>query len=203
MAALRLPRNCHFWNCLLFLLLTYTSSVFCYQYKVGDLASWNVPSSSNRDVYIKWSKNQTFKIGDSLFFLYPPSQDSVIQVTRQSYRTCNLKDPILSLNNGNSLFNITAPGNFFFISGAKGHCENSQKLQVFVAGGNGSAGYDDDADIPIASAPVAAAGPSFANDFGPNPSQHSSSSSPKTPIFAVSAAVLSLILSYSHMKVTV
>ncbi|XP_019200501.1 PREDICTED: stellacyanin-like [Ipomoea nil] len=195
MAALRVPRNCHFWNCLLFLLLNHASSVFCYQYKVGDLASWNVPSSSNPDVYIKWSKNQTFKIGDSLFFLYPPSQDSVIQVTKESYRTCNLKDPILYLNNGNSLFNITAPGNIFFISGAKGHCQNSQKLQVFVAGGNGSAGYDDGADIPIASAPAAAAAGPSSNDFGSIPSQHSSSPSLKTPISAVSAAILALIVS--------
>ncbi|KAI8012127.1 Early nodulin-like protein 1 [Camellia lanceoleosa] len=71
-----------------------------------------------------------FNLGDSLLFLYPPSQDSVIQVTEQSYNSCNITDPIFYMNNGNSLFNITQPGEFYFTSGAQGHCENAQKLHI-------------------------------------------------------------------------
>ncbi|KAM1002544.1 hypothetical protein ACFX2C_002964 [Malus domestica] len=79
------------------------SQVFCYQYKVEDLDAWGIPTSANPQIYIKWSKYHQFKLGDSLLFLYPPSQDSVIQVTAQSYGSCNLKDPILSMNDGNLL----------------------------------------------------------------------------------------------------
>ena len=37
-----------------------------YQYKVGDLDAWSIPSSANPDVYTKWSKNHIFRVGDSL-----------------------------------------------------------------------------------------------------------------------------------------
>ncbi|XP_022754220.1 uncharacterized protein LOC111302694 [Durio zibethinus] len=72
-------------------------------------------------------------------FSYPPTQDSVIQVMEQSYNSCNLKDPILYMKNGNSLFNITKAGEFFFTSGEPGHCEKKQKLYISVLSGNGSA----------------------------------------------------------------
>lgn len=52
-------------NALIFLLLIQTR-VFCYQYKVGDLDAWGIPTSSNPTVYSKWSKYHTFKTGDSL-----------------------------------------------------------------------------------------------------------------------------------------
>ncbi|KAL2925674.1 Early nodulin-like protein 1, partial [Bienertia sinuspersici] len=79
----------------LLILIVLQAKVFCYQHKVGDLNSWNIPPSSNSDVYAKWSKNNVFRVKDSLLFLYPPSQDSVIQVTPQAYKSCNIKDPIL------------------------------------------------------------------------------------------------------------
>lgn len=42
------------------------TKVFSYQHKVGDLDAWGVPTSANPQVYAKWSKSHTFKIGDSL-----------------------------------------------------------------------------------------------------------------------------------------
>ncbi|CAO2819322.1 unnamed protein product [Amaranthus hypochondriacus] len=82
-------------------------------------------------------------------FLYPPSQDSVIQVTPAAYKSCNLKDPILYMNDGNSLFNITQPGEFYFTSGESGHCQKGQKLHISLAG-NGAIVYalSDTADAP-------------------------------------------------------
>ena len=50
---------------LLFLVLMQTQ-VLCYQYKVGDLSAWGIPTSSNKNVYSKWSKKYSLKIGDSL-----------------------------------------------------------------------------------------------------------------------------------------
>ncbi|CAN6713324.1 unnamed protein product [Malus baccata var. baccata] len=189
MANLTTPRL-YFLLALQFLMLI-QSQVLCYQYKVGDLDSWGIPTSANPQVYTKWSKYHQFKLGDSLLFLYPPSQDSVIQVTAQSYSSCNLKDPILYMNDGNSLFNFTTLGDFYFTSGEPGHCEKSQKLHISFLSGNGSA--DSPSSGPSS---LDASAPSYPTVFGtiPAPPSSSSSSSPsqRFPVFA--AAVVGFVV---------
>ncbi|MCD9639561.1 hypothetical protein HAX54_024177 [Datura stramonium] len=188
MATLRIPRKCHPLYILFQFFLLIQSQVLCYEYKVGDLNAWNIPSSANPDVYVKWSKNHIFKLGDSLLFLYPPSEDSVIQVTKQNYNSCNLKNPILYMNNGNSLFNITRPGEFYFTSGEQGHCEKLQKLHISIPGGNGST-YEE------ADSPAFAPSPSYTNVFGSIPIQSSTPSSSGKLQMSVFAAVGLLFLS--------
>ncbi|URD81697.1 Early nodulin-like protein [Musa troglodytarum] len=107
---------------------------WCYQYKVGDLDCWGLPPPSDPLLYSSWSKNHHF----SLVFLYPPSQDSVIQVTERAFNNCGLEDPIMTLRDGNSLFNLSAPGYYYFTSGVAGHCENNQKLAVAIPSANGT-----------------------------------------------------------------
>ncbi|XP_073298885.1 early nodulin-like protein 8 [Primulina huaijiensis] len=181
----KLPRFIIFFHFSILFLASIQTSVLSNTYKVGDLDSWGIPTSSNPLIYNIWSKYHNLKMGDSLFFLYPPSRDSVIQVRDvESYNSCNLKDPILHLNDGNSLFNITKPGDFYFISGVEGHCEKSQELHIFVYG-NGSS--------PISSAPApdSAAAPSYPTVFGFIPVQASASSFLKIPVFMISAAIIS------------
>lgn len=74
------------------------------------------------------------------------------------------------MNNGNSLFNITRPGEFYFTSGAEGHCEKLQKLHISIGGGNGTS-YDE------ADSPAFAPSPSYTNVFGSIPVQSSNSTS--------------------------
>ncbi|PIA55042.1 hypothetical protein AQUCO_00800052v1 [Aquilegia coerulea] len=155
-----------------FLMLLQTN-VIGFQYKVGNLDAWGIPTSTNKQVYTNWSKKQSFQLGDSLLFLYPPSQDSIIQVTEEAFKTCNLKDPILYMDNGNSLFNITTPGKYYFTSGIPGHCEKSQKLEISVLTGNGSAFSPSNAP-PGELLPDTA--PSYSNAFGSIPSTSWSSS---------------------------
>ncbi|CAN6578824.1 unnamed protein product [Malus baccata var. baccata] len=206
MANLTTPRL-HFLLALQFLMLI-QSQVLCYQYKVGDLDSWGIPTSANPQVYTKWSKYHQFKLGDSLctfllplfsfpnhrcwlVFLYPPSQDSVIQVTAQSYSSCNLKDPILYMNDGNSLFNFTTLGDFYFTSGEPGNCEKNQKLHISFLSGNGSA--DSPSSGPSS---LDASAPSYPTVFGTipaPPSSSSSSPSQRFPVFA--AAVVGFVVS--------
>ncbi|KAM1025284.1 hypothetical protein ACFX2I_038371 [Malus domestica] len=183
MANLTTPRL-HFLLALQLLMLI-QSQVLCYQYKVGDLDSWGIPTSANPQVYTKWSKYHQFKLGDSLLFLYPPSQDSVIQVTAQSYSSCNLKDPILYMNDGNSLFNFTTLGDFYFTSGEPGHCEKSQKLHISFLSGNGSA--DSPSSGPSS---LDASAPSYPTVFGTIPAPPSSSSSSPSQRFPVFAAAV-------------
>ncbi|KAK7391841.1 hypothetical protein VNO78_20264 [Psophocarpus tetragonolobus] len=158
---------------LLLTLFQIQAKVFCYQYKVGDLDAWGIPTLTNPQVYTKWSKYHNFTIGDSLLFLYPPSQDSVIQVTEESYMKCYIKDPILYMNNGNSLFNITSKGQFYFTSGEPGHCQKNQKLHIAV--GEGIVENMDAAPGPSSSLPANA--PSYPTVFGNIPVAPSTSTS--------------------------
>lgn len=99
-------------------------------------------------------------------FLYPPSQDSVLRVTERAYKQCDGSDPITKFADGNSLYNITAPGNYYFISGEKGHCEKHQKLEIHVASADGKFFPPTDSDSDSGSP---AAAPSYPTVFGPMP----------------------------------
>lgn len=104
-------------------------------------------------------------------FLYPPSQDLVIQVSEEAYKSCNLKDPILTMNDGNSLFNITSLGTFFFTSGVSGHCKKNQKLRIAVGNvSSPSAYFPGPSSSPDTS-------PSYPTVFGSIPLGPSASSS--------------------------
>ncbi|KAI9173515.1 hypothetical protein LWI28_002568 [Acer negundo] len=180
---LRSPRFLYLWYAFQLLVVLLQTKVLCHQHKVGDLDAWGLPTSADPLVYAKWSKYNTFKIGDSLLFLYPPSQDSVIQVTKQSFESCNSTDPILYMNNGNSLFNITTNGNFYFTSGEAGHCQKKQKLYINV--GNVSS-----ADSPFYGPSSA---PSYPTVFGSIPQPPSPSSSPSSTSVIIGAVIGSAI----------
>ncbi|GER47565.1 early nodulin-like protein 8 [Striga asiatica] len=169
---------------ILFILVSIQGQALCSIYKVGDLHAWGTPISENQQIYNIWSKNHNLRIGDSLY--------SVIQVSREAYNVCNLKDPILYMNNGNSLFNITRAGDYYFTSGVESHCLKSQKLHISVNGINGSfAG----ADSP-AYGPSTAAAPSYPTVFGSIPvtaSESSGSPEVNNPGFLFTAAAGILI----------
>ncbi|XP_078446206.1 early nodulin-like protein 8 [Wolffia australiana] len=128
------------WGILLSIVLLYTaiegsSSV---QHKVGDLDAWGPPPSGKSEIYSAWSQSRSFKIGDSLMFLYPPSQDSVLQVTAAAFESCAVDDPIWKMDDGNSVFNITSAGEFLFISGIPARCQRKQQLRISVLAADGS-----------------------------------------------------------------
>lgn len=91
--------------------------------------------------------NRLFVIGIAVF-LYPPSQDSVIQVTKAAYSRCDISSPIATFHDGNTVFNFTQWGSYYFTSGVPGHCAKSQKLAVLVLGANGALPPQDSASAP-------------------------------------------------------
>ncbi|KAK9093864.1 hypothetical protein Scep_025333 [Stephania cephalantha] len=173
MGVLRIPKH-HIFFAFQLLVSLHIYKVICYQYKVGDLDAWGIPTAANPHVYTYWSKYHNFKLGDSLLFLYPPSQDSVIQVTEQSFKACNTKDPLLYMGDGNSLFNITSPGKFYFTSGDSQHCLKGQKLEISVLSGDGSA--LSPSNSPSSTMPNSAA-PSYPTVFGSIPASNITSPS--------------------------
>lgn len=116
-----------------------------FEFKVGGLDAWAIPTGGRTDLYQQWVANNTFKVGDSLLFLYPPSQDSVIQVTRGAYSRCDISSPIATFHDGNTAFKFTQWGSYYFTSGVAGHCAKSQKLAVLVLGANGALPPQDSA----------------------------------------------------------
>ena len=97
------------------------------EYKVGGLDAWGVPPATKPDVYVRWAKSVPVKLGDALFFLYPPSQDITVQLTAKAFAAC---DPLLKLEDGNSVFNLTKPGRAYFSSAAPGRCRKGQKFKL-------------------------------------------------------------------------
>ncbi|KAJ3682138.1 hypothetical protein LUZ60_014711 [Juncus effusus] len=156
----------------LFLFFFLTKNCICEQYKVGDLDSWGIPPSSRPNVYSLWSQAHKFHLGDSLLFLYPPSEDSVIQVTEKAYNSCAVSDPIMKMEDGNSVYNLTTPGRFYFISGIAAHCLKNQKLAIDVPTANGT--FFPPAEGPTGEAPAAGA-PAYPVVFGPSAAQSSDS----------------------------
>ncbi|KAK8499406.1 hypothetical protein V6N11_061561 [Hibiscus sabdariffa] len=97
----------------------------------GKPEAWKIPSSES-DSLNKWAESSRFRIGDSLVWKYDGGKDSVLQVTKEAYTNCNISNPIAEYKDGNTKVKLDRSGPFFFISGAKGHCEQGQKLHVIV-----------------------------------------------------------------------
>uniref|UniRef100_A0ACD5TTM4 Uncharacterized protein n=1 Tax=Avena sativa TaxID=4498 RepID=A0ACD5TTM4_AVESA len=149
----------------LLLLLLLADVCGAAMYKVGELDAWAPPPSSKPDVYVRWGKSRPFKLGDALFFLYPPSQDDAVQVTAKAFAACDVADPLLTLDDGNSVFNLTAPGRVYFTSSQPGHCRKGQKLSVDVPTADGkflAPSADDQAALKALSALPPAAAPTEA-----------------------------------------
>lgn len=59
-------------------------------------------------------------------------KDSVMEVTKDEYKRCNSTQPSFFSNTGNTVFQFSRSGTFYFISGANGHCEKGQRMIVKV-----------------------------------------------------------------------
>ncbi|KAD2394235.1 hypothetical protein E3N88_41212 [Mikania micrantha] len=96
----------------------------------GEQNLWTVTSPAG--ALNAWAEKERFKIGDMLVFKYDSNTDSVLRVEEGDYKKCIKTKPITEYHDGNSVFPITESGSFFFISGADGHCEKGEKVEVRV-----------------------------------------------------------------------
>ncbi|KAI4999062.1 hypothetical protein ZWY2020_059815 [Hordeum vulgare] len=162
-------------------------------YKVGGLDAWGAPPSTKPDVYIRWAKSVPVKLGDAVFFLYPPSQDTAVQVTAKAFAACDVSDPLLKLHDGNSLFNLTKPGRVYFTSDAPGRCRKGQKLSLDVPAADGKLlkpSADDEAALKaLASLPPAAAPTEALPSLSPDDDDDSGSVPRRAGSIALAAAL--------------
>lgn len=65
-------------------------------------------------------------------FRFDNKTDSVLQVSGLDYEACETSRPMKEYRDGNTTIELECCGHFYFISGAPGHCEKGQKLDIFV-----------------------------------------------------------------------
>ncbi|KAK7391574.1 hypothetical protein VNO78_19991 [Psophocarpus tetragonolobus] len=97
-------------------------------YTVGDSSGWDI--SSNLDT---WITDKKFKVGDALVFQYSSGQ-SVEEVTKENFDTCNTTNILATYGNGNTTVSLTKAGDRYFVSGNKLYCLGGMKLHVHVEG---------------------------------------------------------------------
>ncbi|XP_077238141.1 early nodulin-like protein 14 [Tasmannia lanceolata] len=127
----------------------------------GTTNSWKIPSSTSESLN-QWAESNRFRIGDSLVWKFNDEKDSVLQVTREGYESCNVSNPMAAYKGGSVTVKLERSGPFYFISGASGHCEKGQKLIVVVLSNRQRSGispapspmeFDGPAIAPTSSAP--------------------------------------------------
>ncbi|KAF2285264.1 hypothetical protein GH714_040279 [Hevea brasiliensis] len=100
-----------------------------YQFIVGGRDGWVLNPSEN---YTLWAHKNRFQVNDTLFFKYKKGSNSVLVVIKDDYYSCNIKEPIQSLTDGDSIFKFDRTGPFYFISGNADNCNKGQRLFTVV-----------------------------------------------------------------------
>ncbi|KAM6576744.1 hypothetical protein CsatB_028581 [Cannabis sativa] len=79
-----------------------------------------------------WSSQQTFHLGDWLYFGYNKYQFNVLEVNETSYEKCIEKDFIKNITKGGrDVFQLTEPKTYYFLSGG-GYCFGGMKVAIDV-----------------------------------------------------------------------
>lgn len=63
---------------------------------------------------------------------YVSKKDSILQVTRKDYLSCNTSSPVAAHDDGETVVRLHRSGPYYFIGGADGACEKGEKLIVVV-----------------------------------------------------------------------
>ncbi|KAL6008350.1 hypothetical protein ACLOJK_033859 [Asimina triloba] len=112
---------------LLIMVVFAVPAVYARVYTPGDSSGWNTGVDYNT-----WASGKTFVVGDSLLFVYG-SLHGVDQVNQADYNGCSSSNAITSYSGGNTNFNLTAPGSYYFLCPTPGHCGQGMKLAVTVS----------------------------------------------------------------------
>ncbi|KAG7566321.1 Phytocyanin domain [Arabidopsis suecica] len=136
----------------LLLFLAAFPAAFAVTFKVGDISGW----TSNIN-YTDWVSGKTFRVGDTLEFIYGPSH-SVSVVDKAGYDGCDSSGATQNFFDGDTKIDLTTVGTMHFLCPTFGHCLSGMKLAV----------------------PVLAAAPSPSTPSSP-PSPPSTPSSPPSP----------------------
>ncbi|XP_062221286.1 early nodulin-like protein 18 [Phragmites australis] len=149
------------------------------RFQVGGTNGWSVPVAG-AESFNTWAERTMFQIGDSLEFVYPKDQDSVLLVEPADYNACNTSSYVRKFDDGDTVFTLDRSGVLFFISGVEANCRANEKLIIMVlaAGRNGTGG----APAPSTAPPQSASSPPPTTSSPPTPSPPAPA--PKAPATA-------------------
>lgn len=71
----------------------------------------------------------------SAVWKFSNEKDSVLQVTKEDYESCNVSKPLAPYKGTNVTVVLDRSGSFYFISGVVGRCEKGEKMVVVVMSG--------------------------------------------------------------------
>ncbi|XP_051152551.1 stellacyanin-like isoform X2 [Andrographis paniculata] len=96
-------------------------------YVVGDTfgGHWKVPSGSAEN-YTSWASEHGFQVGDVL------GNHTVAHVTKASYDTCNITNPIELITEGPANVTLDSIGENHYICTRGRHCSFGQKISINI-----------------------------------------------------------------------
>ncbi|KAL2944095.1 Uclacyanin 1 [Bienertia sinuspersici] len=127
-------------------------------YMVGDTSGWDI--STNLD---SWKTGKKFVVGDVLAFQYSSSTDSVCEVTKKEFDSCETTNALQQSTSGNTTFPLTKPGDRYFVCCNRLYCLGGMKLHIHV-----------ESDSTTAASPVGAP------DAAPGPGPTATGAFPRT-----------------------
>ncbi|KAK1632953.1 hypothetical protein QYE76_007268 [Lolium multiflorum] len=100
------------------------------KYTVGESDGWTIGPN-----YDTWSQQYNFTAGDTLAFNYVPVLHDVYQVIQDAFRTCQpaVGQTVRMWASGSDVVDLAAPGDYYFLCNAPGHCFGGMKFSVSVA----------------------------------------------------------------------
>ncbi|KAI4380649.1 hypothetical protein MLD38_006816 [Melastoma candidum] len=100
-------------------------------YVVGDDLGWIVPPGGEI-AYKTWAYDKTFLVGDKLVFNFENGTQDVVEVTKDSYDSCNTSAPISVETISPAVITLASAGEHFYTSSYSRHCALGQKLAINV-----------------------------------------------------------------------
>ncbi|CAI9283041.1 unnamed protein product [Lactuca saligna] len=109
-------------------LLVMLPEVSAKRFIVGGNMGW----TSNVN-YTLWAGNQTFYLGDWLYFVYDRNQNDILEVNKTNYETCNAEHPVHNYTTGagRDVVALNVTHDRYFMS-SKGSCYGGMKLHVHL-----------------------------------------------------------------------
>ncbi|KAF6160820.1 hypothetical protein GIB67_036021 [Kingdonia uniflora] len=80
-----------------------------------------------------WSSDKDFAVGDTIWFTYSASQDSITEVrSKEEFESCDLSNPIKMYTDGVDRVKLDGKGPRYFTSARPENCKNGLKLHIVV-----------------------------------------------------------------------
>ncbi|KAF6986472.1 hypothetical protein CFC21_004221 [Triticum aestivum] len=136
---------------------------------VGAGKGWQM--APNRTYYGEWARTRNISVGDKLMFLYRSGVYNIVEVpSRDLFDGCSMRNITNRYQNGPTIIELIPPaGPRYYFCGVGKHCEEGQKLKIYVApfapsrtqNDDQAEEPDDDGDV-ISGSPAPAAVPLLA-----------------------------------------